>query len=163
MGQHWLKSDNSDYELQLKQREHRISRAEFLQKTAALAAIGVLPCLFGCMTKMDSDATSKGGGSTLPPEGRTLTTGEKTTLDAQGYLNIDGIVIIKDGTIYRAFSRTCPHQQATVTANSATDIQCTNHTDQHYDKFGAGNGSRTSASLTQYTVTETAGTLKITS
>lgn len=92
---------------------------------------------------------------------KTLSAAEKAELDSNGYLNLDGIIVIKDGTTYRAFSRTCPHQGGTVLALSATSLQCQRHNDQFYNQLGAGNGVRTSASLTQYTMTDNAGTLTI--
>lgn len=136
-----------------------ISRGEFLGKSAAaLTAMGWAGCLMGCMTKNDPDS-STGKGFTGP---RTLTAGEKTTLDAQGFLNLDGVIVVKDGAVYRAFTRICPHEAGDVLAQSATSLQCQRHTDQFYNKFGQGNGSRTSATLTTYAVTDNAGTLTIT-
>lgn len=110
------------------------------------------------MTKSDPEntATSKPAGPV------TLTAAEKVSLDANGFLNITGIILIKDGTAYRAFSRTCPHEAGEVQALSATSLQCQRHTDQFYNKTGQGNGSRTSGSLSQYTVAESGGTLTIT-
>ncbi len=136
-----------------------ISRGEFIGKVGlALLASSGAGCLMGCMTKNDPDAAA-GKGFTGP---KTLTAGEKTTLDAQGYLNLDGVIIVKDGAAYRAFTRICPHESGDVFAQSATSLQCQRHTDQFYNKFGQGNGSRTSATLTTYTVTDNAGTLTIT-
>lgn len=136
-----------------------ISRGDFLGKgAAALVAASWAGCLMGCMTKNDPDAAA-GKGFTGP---KTLTAGEKTTLDAQGYLNLDGVIIVKDGAAYRAFTRICPHEAGDVFALSATSLQCQRHTDQFYTAFGQSNGPRTSASLTTYTVTNNAGTLTIT-
>lgn len=112
----------------------------------------------GCMTKNDPDAAA-GKGFTGP---LTLSAGEKATLDAQGFLNLDGVIIVKDGAAYRAFTRICPHEAGDIFAQSATSLQCQRHTDQFYNKFGQGNGARTAATLTTYTVTDNAGTLTIT-
>lgn len=136
-----------------------ISRGDFLGKgAAALVAASWAGCLVGCMTKNDPDAAA-GKGFTGP---LTLTAGEKATLDAQGFLNLSGVIIVKDGAAYRAFTRTCPHESGDIFAQSATSLQCQRHTDQFYNKFGQGNGARTTATLTTYTVTDNAGTLTIT-
>lgn len=110
------------------------------------------------MTKNDPESAA--GKSFTGP--KTLTAGEKATLDAQGFLNLDGVIVVKDGAAYRAFTRICPHESGDVFAQSATSLQCQRHNDQFYNKFGQGNGSRTSATLTAYTVTDNAGTLTIT-
>ena len=136
-----------------------ISRGEFIGKSAAaLVAAGAAACFLGCMTKNDLDS-AVGKKFTGP---LTLTASEKVTLDAQGFLNLDGLIVVKDGGAYRAFTRICPHESGDVFAQSATSLQCTRHNDQFYNKFGQGNGSRTSATLTTYTVTDNAGTLTIT-
>lgn len=133
-----------------------ISRRDFLRGTAQMAFFaGAAGCLWGCMNKKDDDPAQQ---ASLPV---TLTAEQKASLDTNGFLNLNGIIVIKDGSTYRAFSRTCPHESGTVTAQSATSLQCQRHTDQFYNNLGQGNGARTSASLQQYTVTNNSGTLTI--
>lgn len=133
-----------------------ISRGDFLRHTAGLVlTTSAVGCFWGCMNKKDEDSAQQ---AALPV---TLTPEQKSTLDANGFLNLAGIIVIKDGSTYRAFSRTCPHESGTVTAQSATSLQCQRHTEQFYNNLGQGNGARTSASLRQFTVTDNAGTLTI--
>ncbi len=137
----------------------KISRGDFIRKGGlALVTVSGVGCLLGCMTKNDSDSAA-GKGFTGP---RTLSAAEKSTLDTQGFLNLEGVIVVKDGAAYRAFTRICPHEAGDVFAQSATSLQCQRHTDQFYNKFGQGNGARTTATLTTYTVTDNAGTLTIT-
>lgn len=125
-----------------------------ISSTLALGSIG---CLAHCMTKQDPETTT----ATKPASPVTLTAAEKASLDANGFLNISSIVLVKDGGTYRAFSRSCPHEGGEVTALTAASLQCQRHTEQFYNKLGQGNGARTSGSLAQYTVTENGGVLTI--
>lgn len=132
--------------------EKYLSRRDFLQQVAGAALLFSTACLF-CSNRRDT-AEEASLPVTLSPE-------QKAQLDSTGFLNITGIIVIKDGASYRAFSRTCPHEGGTVTALSPTSLQCQRHTDQYYNNHGQGNGARTSASLRQYTVTDNGGTLTI--
>lgn len=135
-----------------------LSRGEFLSQAAtSVMLVGSLGCFGACMTKQDPDSPTTARAS-VPV---TLTAAEKVNLDSNGFLNISGIVVIKDGTTYRAYSRICPHESGDVVGQSATSLQCQRHTEQFYNNFGQGNGARTSAALSQYTVTDNAGTLTI--
>lgn len=136
-----------------------LTRGEFIGAgAAALLAFSSVGCLMGCATKKDEEGSGKNFSGTL-----TLSAAQKTTLDSQGFLNLDeGLIVVKDGTIYHAFGRRCPHEGGTVTGQSATSLQCQTHSDQVYNKLGQGNGARTSASLVSYTVTDNSGTLTIT-
>lgn len=135
-----------------------ISRTEFLSKgAAALAAFSALGCLVACASKTDGAATT----GTNATGTTTLTADQKTTLDSQGFLNLTGLIVIKVGSDYKAYGRTCPHESGEVTALSATSLQCQKHTDQSYNSSGVGNGARTTATLKTYTVTVSSGTVSI--
>jgi nitrite reductase/ring-hydroxylating ferredoxin subunit len=142
--------------------EHNsISRADFLGAgAAAFVSISVIGCIMGCANKSE-DSSSSGGAKNFSGT-LTLTTDQKTTLDAQNYLNLDGLIVLSDAGTYRAFGRRCPHEAGQITAQSGTSLQCQNHTDQFYNKLGQGNGARTTASLTSYTVSTSPGPLTIT-
>lgn len=138
-----------------------ISRGDFLSASAAaLVSISVIGCVMGCANKSEESSSSSGAknfSGTL-----TLTTDQKATLDAQNFLNLDGLIVLNDGGTYRAFGRRCPHEAGQITAQSGTSLQCQNHTDQFYNKLGQGNGARTTASLTSYTVSTSPAPLTIT-
>jgi len=135
-----------------------ITRRDFLHQGAgALLSLTAIGCMASCMTKLDPDDAKLAE----PFKPVTLSAAQKSTLDTNGFLNITGAIVIKDGAAYRAYSRTCPHESGDVVAQSATSFQCQRHTDQFYNNVGQGNGARTSASLAQYTVTDNAGTLTV--
>lgn len=139
--------------------ETQLSRGQFIGAgAAALLAFSSVGCLLGCANKKDAESgNGKNFSGTL-----TLSAAQKTTLDSQGFLNLDeGLIVVKDGVIYHAYGRRCPHEGGTVTGQSATALQCQTHTDQSYNKLGQGNGARTSASLVSYTVTDNSGTITI--
>lgn len=122
-----------------------MERKEFLLKTGELLiSMTILPCLFSCAQEDEGDGKNLTGNITLSAE-------QKAILDSQGFLNLDGVMVLRVGTEYRAFGRRCPHQGGTVTAINATTLQCQKHTDQYYNTQGQGNGARTSASLVIYT------------
>lgn len=136
-----------------------ISRGEFLSSGGkALLAFSAVGCLMYCANKTDDKQST---GSNFSGS-KTLTTAEKSTLDSQGFLNLDGMIVVKDGTTYRAYGRSCPHEGGDIVAGSATSLQCQRHTEQVYNQLGAGNGAKTTASLTKYTVTNSSGTITIT-
>jgi len=136
-----------------------LSRHEFIGRgAAAFAAFSALGCLVACATKTDPAATTGTNASGTT----TLTAEQKATLDSQGYLNLTGLIVLKVGSEYKAYGRTCPHESGEVTATSATTMQCQKHTEQSYNTSGVGNGARTSASLKVYTVTNSSGSISIT-
>jgi nitrite reductase/ring-hydroxylating ferredoxin subunit len=139
---------------------NEINRGEFIRRAAGgLVGASALGCLFACAAT--SDDTSSGDGKNFSGS-LTLTTDQKNTLDSAKFLNVDGLIVVLDGATYRAFGRKCPHESGDVQAQSGPKMQCQRHTEQFYTAAGAGNGARTTATLTTYTVTNNAGVLTIT-
>lgn len=140
--------------------ESSLTRGAFLRRAVGVAAsASAVGCLLACTASNNESANSDGknfSGSL------TLTTDQKNTLDSAKFLNLDGLVVVLDGATYRAFGRKCPHESGDVQGQSGPKMQCQRHTEQFYTATGAGNGARTSASLTTYTVTNNSGVLTIT-
>lgn len=135
-----------------------ISRKKFIEKSCGAACSLMLPTIFlACPNSQGADGVEFSGTITL-------TNAQKIQLDENGFLNMEqGIIVVKDGSLYRAFSRRCPHEQGNVTAHSYLSLECERHIGQKFNEKGFGNGFRTSNSLKSYTLTNNAGTLTISS
>ncbi|MCB1146379.1 MAG: hypothetical protein KDK38_06220 [Leptospiraceae bacterium] len=133
-----------------------VSRTQFLYTGCQIAlAVSLGMASFSCANESTPDGVQFSG--TL-----TLSAAQKSSLDSNLFLNLEqGVIVIKDGSVYRAFSRLCPHESGQITARSWLSLECERHLGQVFNQNGAGNGFRTSVALKSYTVTDNAGTLTI--
>ncbi|MCS6983862.1 MAG: Rieske 2Fe-2S domain-containing protein [Leptospiraceae bacterium] len=120
-------------------------RRDFLRQAAGATLTLFVPVSFFSCASDEEEGENLSGNLTLTPE-------QKAELDEQGFINLNGVIVLRVGNEYRAFGRRCPHQGGEVKAISSTQMQCQRHKDQYYNDQGQGNGARTTQSLVRYEV-----------
>lgn len=149
------------------------NRREFLQHSAVTvcAACGLIG---GCSSSDGGTPPSSGTEITLDSADTTTLSANSSTLalTSSDYSGISGEMLVcrdSSGTL-RAFSGTCPHAASTLSFVSGSDsIECKIATGGHGALFNfqgsctsGPSGGSTNYTLTSYTVSESGGTITIT-